>query len=341
MNFITIDHLIKRVKISSELLNCSISKLKGLSFDSNSRIFNLDKSDKNEHPKVQFEKNGKVMTNLVSFKKLLNYNHINLHNNNLNLRKWVFITENTNDTNDTNLESNKIYILSNQYGFINIYSNKSYNRNVNINDWYLTTLDYNNYTKIVRKIDEKSIIEYIDDIEKSDDLLNKSFELKVRLSKIIGEITFENSFEYGWYMKNAYKITIKKYENNSIYLENKENGVLLPKKVKISENRLIKFYQKNKDIFKEIQNENIENMNAKIIEKYEIKKKEEQRILDALNAKLGKLTFVQTQNYNDMSVEYRINIHKKIQKENPQLFIKNTYKRKYEIQSCKPFLNFN
>jgi hypothetical protein len=281
------------------------------------------------------------MTNLVSFKKLLNYNHINLHNNNLNLRKWVFITENTNDTNDTNLESNKIYILSNQYGFINIYSNKSYNRNVNINDWYLTTLDYNNYTKIVRKIDEKSIIEYIDDIEKSDDLLNKSFELKVRLSKIIGEITFENSFEYGWYMKNAYKITIKKYENNSIYLENKENDVLLPKKVKISENRLIKFYQKNKDIFKEIQNENIENMNAKIIEKYEIKKKEEQRILDALNAKLGKLTFVQTQNYNDMSVEYRINIHKKIQKENPQLFIKNTYKRKYEIQSCKPFLNFN
>lgn len=276
--------------------------------------------------------------------ELLSYSHKYSKNNDLHFRKWIFTkkSENGKKDNDT------IYILSNDYGNIRFISRQLDERKTRLsciknqykNKWYLHIIkNYNTVNYDV--IDEKDISDHIDDIKETNMILTKNQELMNRLNNIINDISdpFQDTFNVGWKLENGYKITIKKYEENCIYLENKETQET-HRKVKISESRLIQFIEKNKDAFKEIKKSNEQKTKIKINDKLEIQNNEYQKHLDELNKKLGKLIITQTQDYKSMTIDEVISIHKKIQVQHPELFIKKSFKQKYEIQSCKLVLPF-
>lgn len=269
--------------------------------------------------------------------ELLSYKHYYSKNNDLHFRKWSFYK--------AVKEEDTFYILSNEYGNIKFISRQLDDRKTRLsciknqyqNKWYLRIIK--NYKTISYDvIDTKDISEYLNDIKESNVIVLKNSELTDRLSSIIGDMSdcFENTFEVGWILENAYKITIKKYEENGMYIENKETH----RKVKISESRLIQFIEKNKDIFKEIKKSNEQKIQIKINEKLEMQMQERQRQLDEINKKLGELILTSTRDYNTMSVDDRVSIHKRIQSQHSELFIKKSIKRKYEIQSCKLALPF-
>jgi hypothetical protein len=335
MNYITIDNLIKSVKNACEIQLKNLEILKNVSDACDSRTFITNECD---GPTLQSVQQYDFKTCNPLLNQLLDYNHTyssNIDcNQGLHFRKWIFIKNQT-----------SIYILSNYYGSTNVVSRQLDHRktripcikNYNTNKWYLQCINSGGDT--FKIIEPKDISDYINDISNSNDRLIKSIELMTRLSKDLSTISFENTFEFGWILENAYKITIKKYEANSIYLENMDPDFICRRKVKISEPRLVQFIEKNKEAFKEIEKMNKENTVTKIDEKSRIKKDECQKRLDEVNKKLGELVIEQTENYSDMTIKDRISIHKRIQTQHSELFIKLSTKRKCQIQSCKSLLS--
>lgn len=346
MQFITIDNLIKKIEKSSKIyteFSEILSKNSHISL--NNRIFDSNKTLENESHAYKYDFNQEN-----PYKdRLLKSNHIYATNGSIHYRKWIFYGNLKDNipvgikyiTKNLNINKDKYYILSNEYGYTHVVSRNIDERmtrvpilkNKNIDIWYLRILDkFNRNITSYKLVDLMEISKYIDYIENSNDILIKSHELEIRLNKILGNINFQNTFEFGWFLPNAYKISIKKYETDTIYLENKEENRNC-RKVLISEYRLIEFLQKNRTALKEIEQLNTENN----IKKYN---QSESSNVSSFNDSDSLLIKNVQLNYNDMTVDYRIKIRKIIQNEHPELFIRKSNKRKYEIHSCKPYLKY-
>lgn len=157
-------------------------------------------------------------------------------------------------------------------------------------------------------------------IKKSYDNCMKSLELLKFITSELGEYNYATTYEYGWSIKDFYKLYIDLY-STKIILNYKG------KETQLTEQKLKTFIQKNKKLILQTK----ENEHKKYIQRQnEYMEKE----------RIEKIT-AETERLNISKIEYdatrKVNYGRKNNDAHYSFALKRSLKERYEAQACKPF----
>lgn len=308
-----------------------------------SKLFIEISKKKINEKKIRLEQEKKYKTFLF-YEELKSLNHTIVYKSFINLYKWMFYIP----------DDNNLYILTNEIGNLIInshdikykYTDGKYK--ISINDWYIQSDTNTNSIKNYKKDININIIEYIKDasecqnktqllIEKIETILkcddfNKGYCEKCYLTNCNSKPNYITYINSNWIINSCLQIHINKI-NYKILL------IIDNKHKKISDEQLLNFIKKNKNLIKEefqIQRNN----NIKKKKKYiNIERlKNNKQILEKKSAIIIQTKWRKYKNIElstiqkDCSRKVNANPNKIV-----NLFINRTCKELYEEQSCKKF----